>query len=393
MPRLWLKRGREKSIKEGYLWIHPSDVEKISPSAQDGSAVDIVDSKDRFLARALLNRRSPIVARIFSREKRPWGSDLVLSRLKRAIERRERWGISKEAFRVCYGESDGLPGLVVDKYARVAVIQTSHPALEPMKQEVARALQEMLDLAAVYEKSDTPARAQEGLPASKGVLLGSLPSEIRISEGDVQFLLDIEEGQKTGHYLDQRPNRMRVGSMANGREVLDLFSYTGGFGLHCLAKGAERVVFVDSSGGALKIARLNVEALGAEGKAEFLEGNCFDILRQMERQGRTFDMVCLDPPAFAPSKSSLPSATKGYKELNLRALKILREGGILVSCSCSSHLPVGLHLDIIVEASADARCQTVLLHQWGQGLDHPVLPGHPPSRYLKCHVLELTEIV
>lgn len=392
MPRLWIKKGRERGIKRGYLWVHSSDVEKISHSAQDGRAVDVMDSKDRFLARAILNRKSPIVARIFSREKKAWGLDLVLSRIEEALQRRQRWGISGEAFRVCYGEADGIPGLVVDRYAKVAVMQVSHPAVEPLKHDIAIRLKELLSLSAVYEKSETSQRVQEGLSPSKGVLLGALPKEITVREEEVEFSVDVEEGQKTGHYLDQRLNRIKVGAMARGREVLDLFSYTGGFGLHCLARGAERVVFVDSSANAIKRARLNVEKLGASRRAEFVEGNCFDVLRQMEKQGRQFDMVCLDPPAFAPSKSAIKSATKGYKELNLRAIKILSKGGILVSCSCSSHLPVGLHLDIIVEASADAGCQLILLHQWGQGPDHPVVPGHPPSRYLKCHVLEVEEV-
>jgi len=391
MPRLWLKKGREQGIKKGYLWVHPADVERISPSARDGESVDVMDSRDRFLGRALLNQGSPILARIFSRRRLDWSMDLVKERLLGAIQDRRRWGLNLSACRILFGESDGVPGLVVDIYAEVAVVQIAHPALEAVRMELARLLLDSLEVRTVYERSDTLARANEGLQPRTCTLMGELPPEVWIREGNLHLMVDVAGGQKTGHYLDQKMNRLRVGPMANGREVLDLFCYTGGFGLHCLAGGAQRVLFADSSGAALKLAKANVERLGATGRAEFIECNGFDLLRQMERQGRKFGMICLDPPAFAHSKTSLPSAARGYRELNLRAFKLLEQGGILVSSSCSSHLPVGLHLQIIVEACADAGREALLLHQWGQDLDHPVLPGHAPSRYLKCHVMEVTD--
>lgn len=393
MPRIWLKKGRERTIKEGYLWVHPQDVERISASAKDSLWVDVMDSKDRFLGRALFNEKSPIVARIFSTVRREWNKELVSSRIRAAWERRKRWGFDSQAFRVCYGESDGVPGLIVDKYDTIAVIQVSHPALDSMKRELSKIITDLLRVQGVYERSDTPARIQEGLSSSKGLLEGSLPRELWIEENGVRILVDVEKGQKTGHYLDQKRNRINAGPLAKGRQVLDVFCYTGGFGLHCLAHGAKGVVFVDSSEWALEVARKNVSALGAGDRAEFLHGNAFDVLRHLERTGKRFDMVCLDPPAFAPSKASLASAIRGYKELNLRALMLLRPGGILVSSSCSSHVPVGLHLQVIVEAAADAGRRILLLHQWGHDLDHPVLPSHPPSRYLKCHVAEVVEEV
>ncbi len=391
MPRLWLKKGREKGIKKGYLWVHPSDVERISPSAQDGQEVDIVDSKERFLGRALLNQSSPIVARIFSRKRVKWGGQLLRERLLKAVQRRKAWGLDLNACRILFGESDGTPGLVVDSFGAVAVVQISHPALEAMREELAGLLEQTLGVKAVYERSDTPSRIQEGLEPRCGILLGELPFETWIREGDLLLKVDVEKGQKTGHYLDQKRNRLRVGPMAAGREVLDLFCYTGGFGLQCLAAGASSVLFADSSGQALEMARLNAQRLGASERCQFLECNVFDLLRQMERQGRKFDMICLDPPAFAHSRASIPSATRGYKELNLRAFKLLEQDGILVSSSCSSHLPVGLHLQILLEACTDAGREAFLLHQWGQDLDHPVLAGHAPSRYLKCQVMQVTD--
>lgn len=391
MPRLWLKRGREQGIKAGYLWVHPSDVERISPSAKDGASVDVMDSRDRFLGRALLNQRSPIVARVFSRQRVAWDSELVRERLSKAIHARKRWGLDLEACRVAFGESDGLPGLVVDRYGPVAVVQLAHPALEGMRQQLARALVDLLGVQAVYERSDTNARAQEGLEPAKGLILGNMPTELWIREGGISLRVDVLEGQKTGLYLDQKRNRVMVGNIARGRRVLDAFCYSGGFGLHCLKGGAEKVTFVDSSEAALDLARANVEALGAMARAEFIQANGFDLLRQLERQGRQFELVCVDPPSFAHSRRALASATRGYRELNLRALKLLRPGGILVSSSCSSHVPVGLHLQIMAEASVDASRQIVLLHQWSQDLDHPVLPAHGPSRYLKCHVVEVMD--
>lgn len=391
MPRLWLRKGREKALKKGYLWVHPSDVERISPSAQDGGQVDVMDSKDRFLGRALLNRNSPILARVFTRKRVQWDMELLKGRILRAIQKRRSWALDLSACRILFGESDGVPGLVVDSYGEVAVVQLSHPALESMRRDLADLLVETLGVKAVYERSDTTARVQEGLEPRSGILLGEMPPEVWIREGDLMLKVDVEKGQKTGHYLDQKRNRVAAGSMAEGREVLDLFCYTGGFGLQCLAAGAQSVLFADSSGAALQIARANVERLGAGERSEFVECNGFDLLRQLERQGRKFSMVCLDPPAFAHSKASLPSAARGYRELNLRAFKLLEQDGLLVSSSCSSHLPVGLHLQILVEACVDAGREALLLHQWGQDLDHPVLPGHAPSRYLKCHVMQVMD--
>lgn len=391
MPRLWLKKGREKGIKRGYLWVHPSDVERISPSAQDGAQVDVMDSRDRFLGRALLNRNSPILARLFSHKRAQWGIELLEQRLLRAVQKRKAWGLDLSACRILFGESDGVPGLVVDSYGEVAIVQLGHPALEGMQNHLAELLEEILGVKAVYERSDTSARIQEGLEPRTGILLGELPSEIWIREGNVLLRVDVEKGQKTGHYLDQKRNRISIGPMAEEREVLDLFCYTGGFGLQCLAAGAKSVLFADSSGSALGTARANVEKLGASKRSQFMECNGFDLLRQMERQGRRFGMICLDPPAFAHSKASLPSAVRGYRELNLRAFKLLEQDGLLVSSSCSSHLPVGLHLQILLEACMDAGREALLLHQWGQDLDHPVLPGHSPSRYLKCHIMQVTD--
>lgn len=391
MPRLWLKKGREKGVKNGYLWVHPQDVERISPSAQDGDQVDVMDSRNRFLGRALLNRNSPILARFFSRRRLQWGVELIRERLLGAVQKRRAWGLDLSACRILFGESDGLPGLVVDSYGEVAVVQVNHPSLEKFRKDLAKLLKEVLGVEAVYERSDSSARVQEGLPPTSAILLGELPLEIWIKEGDILLKVDVEKGQKTGHYLDQKRNRMGVGPMAKGREVLDLFCYTGGFGLHCLAAGAQTVLFADSSGAALQTAKANVERLGASERSQFMECNVFDLLRHLERQGRKFGMICLDPPAFAHSKASLPSATRGYRELNLRAFKLLEQDGLLVSSSCSSHLPVGLHLQILQEACMDAGREALLLYQWGQDLDHPVLPGHAPSRYLKCHVMQVMD--
>jgi len=391
MPRLWLKKGREKGIKKGYLWVHPSDVERISSSAQDGAEVDVMDSRDRFLGRGLLNRSSPIVARLFSRRRSQWGLELLRERLLRALQKRKAWGLDLSACRILFGESDGIPGLVVDSYGEVAVLQITHPALEKMRMELAGLLEKTLGVRAVYERSDTPARANEGLQPRDEILLGELPQEIWIREGELFLKVDVAKGQKTGHYLDQKRNRISVGHLARGREVLDLFCYSGGFGLQCLAGGAQSVTFADSSGTALELAKNNVERLGASARAQFLECNGFDLLRQLEKQGRKFGMICLDPPAFAHSRASLPGATRGYRELNLRAFKLLEQDGLLVSSSCSSHLPVGLHLQILLEACVDAGREALLLYQWGQDLDHPVLPGHAPSRYLKCHVMQVVE--
>jgi 23S rRNA (cytosine1962-C5)-methyltransferase len=389
MPRIWLRRGREGGIKGGYLWVHPSDVERISPSARDGESVDVMDSKDRFLGRALLNRQSPVVARLHSLGRGEWNEELVGRRILEALERRRRWGLNPELCRLVFGESDLLPGLVADRYGPALVLQVHHPAMERLRDVVVKTLREAVNPQVIFDKSDSSSRSQEGLAPSKGVLWGELPEAVWVREGEVHFRVNVTEGQKTGLYLDQKRNRMRSGPMAQGRRVLDLFCYTGGFGLHALARGAASATFVDSSAPALEEARENAAQSGWLGRSTFIQANAFDLLREMDKRGERYDMICMDPPAFAPTRRALSAASRGYKELNLRAFKLLHAGGILVSSSCSSHVPVGLHLQIITEAASDAGRRILLLHQWGQDLDHPVLPAHPPSRYLKCHVLEV----
>jgi 23S rRNA (cytosine1962-C5)-methyltransferase len=391
MPRLWLEKGREAGIKGGYLWVHPPDVQRVSESAADGGIVDLLDSKGRFLGRAVFNRRSPIVARVFSRRREDWDEALVLRRLLLAMERRRRWGMDLHVCRLVFGESDGLPGLVIDRYGPVAVFQIHHPAMERLRGPLVRWLAAELQPQAVFERSDPKVRAQEGLPPSSGLVWGDLPRGIWIAEQGVQLKVDVAQGQKTGHYLDQKMNRARLRSKGQGRRVLDLFCYTGGFGLQALAGGAASVMFVDSSGPALRIAKENVGEGGWMRRASFVQANAFDLLRSLAKRGRRFDLIFIDPPAFAPSTQAVAKASRGYKELNLRALKLLARGGILASSSCSSHMPVGLHLQLIAEAAADAEREVILLHQWTQDLDHPIVPAHPPSRYLKCHVLEVVD--
>ncbi len=389
MPRMWLKKGRETGVKGGYLWVHSSDVQRISNSARDGEAVDILDSKGRLLGRGLLNRPSPIVARVFSRRREQWDEELLVQRIRLAMERRRRWGIDPHVCRMVFGESDGLPGLVVDRYGPVVVFQIHHPAVERLRRPLIRFLAEELQVRGVFDRSDAHLRALEGLPPSAGLAWGDPPDDLWIEEDGVRLKVDVAHGQKTGHYLDQKRNRARLGTLGQGRRVLDLFCYTGGFGLHALAGGAKSVTFVDSSGPALRIAKENLDQAGWTRRASLIQANAFDLLRSLERRGHGFELICLDPPAFATSPRAVSSASRGYKELNLRALKLLPTGGILLSSSCSSHMPVGLHLQLIAEAAADAGKEVILMEQWHQDLDHPVLPAHPPSRYLKCHVLEV----
>lgn len=389
MPRMWLKRGRETAIKGGYLWVHFSDIQRISNSAQDGQVVDILDSKGRLLGRGLLNRPSPIVARIFSRRREEWDETLLVQRIRLAMDRRRRWGIDLHACRIVFGESDGVPGLVMDRYGPVAVFQIHHPAVERLRRPLIRFLAQELQVQSIFDRSDTGVRAQEGLPPSSGLVWGDPPDDLWITEDGVRLKVDVVQGQKTGHYLDQKKNRVRLGPLGQGRRVLDLFCYTGGFGLHALAGGASSVTFVDSSGPALRILKENLEHAGWTGRASLIQANAFDLLRSLERRGESFDLICMDPPAFATSARAVSSASRGYKELNLRALKLLPAGGILLSSSCSSHMPVGLHLQLIAEAAADAGKEVILIEQWHQDLDHPVVPAHAPSRYLKCHVLEV----
>jgi 23S rRNA (cytosine1962-C5)-methyltransferase len=385
------RRGAER-LAGGHLWIYRSDVERAPAELAAGEVVAVVDGRRRFLAKAFWSARSQIALRVVTRDEEPVDEAFLAARIAGALElRRRAFGApggagDPPAMRVVHGEADLLPGLVADRYGEVAVVQTLIPATDRRKELLADLLASALGLRAVVERNDVRVRELEGLPQVKGMLRGVDPGPVEYREGAARMRLDLLGGQKTGAFLDQRENRLRAGEYARGR-CLDCFSYAGGFALQ-LARGAERVTAVELQALAVRQARENAELSGAA-NLEVVEQNAFDFLRDEAEKEPAYDLVVLDPPAFAKNKASVPAARRGYKEVNLRAMHVLKPGGILISCSCSYHVPEAMLEEILLDAARDAGRPAQVLERRGAARDHPVLLGVPETRYLKCFVVRL----
>jgi 23S rRNA (cytosine1962-C5)-methyltransferase len=384
-PKVTISRRGAERLARGHLWIYRADVER-PPAAEAGDVVALVDGRGRFLAKAFWSSRSKIALRVVTRDEEPVDESFFAARLASALELRERVFGEERFVRLVHGEADLLPGLVVDRYGDVAVMQTLVPATDRRKALLADLLANALSLSAVLERNDVRVRELEGLEQRKGVVRGADPGPIEYREGAVRMRVDLLSGQKTGAFLDQRENRLRAGEYARGR-CLDCFSYAGGFALQ-LALRAEQVTAVEMQPGAAALLRENV-ALNRAERVEVVEANAFDYLRDRAEEEPAFDLVVLDPPAFAKSKDSLPAARRGYKEVNLRAIHVLRPGGVLVTSSCSHHMSEEMLEAIVLDAANDAGRRLQILERRGAGRDHPVLMGVPETRYLKCLFLRV----
>jgi len=385
-PKVRVSRRGAERLEGGHLWIYRADVEQAPASLASGDVVALVDGRGRFLAKAFWSERSKIALRVVTREEEPVDEAFLAARLSAAIALRERAFGDERFVRLVHGEADLLPGLVVDRYGDAAVVQTLVPATERRKALFAELLASGLSLRTVVERNDVRVRELEGLAQVKGILRGPDPGPIEYREGEVRMRIDLLAGQKTGTFLDQRENHLRAGEYARGR-CLDCFSYAGGFALQ-LARRADAVTAVEMQPGAAALLRENVLANRA-GNLEVVEANAFDYLRDRSEEEPAFDLVVLDPPAFAKNKESLPAARRGYKEVNLRAIQVLRPGGILVTASCSYHLSEEALEAIVLDAANDAGRRLQLLERRGAGRDHPVLLGVPETRYLKCLFLRV----
>ncbi|HYG80564.1 MAG TPA: class I SAM-dependent rRNA methyltransferase, partial [Pyrinomonadaceae bacterium] len=346
------------------------------------------DERGRFTGRALYSSRSEISLRLLTLGDEEIAREWWRARLRAAARRREGIAPEASAYRLVYSEGDLLPSLIVDVYGDVLVLQTLSQGTEALKETLTGLLVEELNPRAVVERNDVRVRSLEGLELSTGVLYGDAPGEIEIVQHGVRFLVHPLGGQKTGSFLDQRENRLAARRLARGR-ALDCFTFNGAFALH-LAEACESVLGLDISGEAVEAARRNAELNGAT-NAEFREANVFDALREMEAAGERFDTIVLDPPAFAKNRASVKAAARGYKEINLRALKLLEPGGVLVTCTCSYHMPEHLFLEIVADAARDARRRVQLVEKRAQSSDHPVLFGVPETYYLKCVIARVID--
>lgn len=389
MATVVLKPGREARVSSGHLWVYAGEVARIDGRAPDGGIVDVRAHRGRWIGRGFLNRRSALTVRLLTHRPEPIDAAFFRRRLQDAWAYRRRMLVATDACRVVAGEGDLLPGLIVDRYADVLVLQTLALGMDARRDLVVGLLTDLLQPASVYERNDPPVRALEGLPPRSGWLLGEREPVVEIRDGPARFLVDVAAGQKTGFFLDQRDNRLAVAALVKDLEVLDVFCYTGAFSVLAALGGARSVRGIDSSAGALALARRNAELNGVGDRCTFVEANAFDELRALAASGARVDAVILDPPPFARTKEALERAAAGYKEINLRALKLLRPGGYLITCSCSSHMGEGLLQQVVGSAAVDARREVRLVESRGHARDHPVHPAMPETRYLTCLILEV----
>jgi 23S rRNA (cytosine1962-C5)-methyltransferase len=394
IPSVYLKPGREKSLLRRHPWIFSGAIAYVTGSPLNGSTIRLLDPGGRFLAWAAYSQHSQISARVWSwDEQQQIDAIFFRRRLSAAISARDRLNlkIASDAYRLIHGESDGLPGLVVDRYADYLVLQSSSSGVEYWKELLADILYELTGVKGIYERSDADVRRLEGLEENNGVLRGlDPPGLVRIKEHQLNYFVDIQKGHKTGFYLDQRNNRDRVRCLAAGRDVLDCFCYTGAFSVNALAGGATSVIGIDSSADALHIATENL-VINELSQANYsqIQGDTFQILRRMRDQQRTFDLLILDPPKFAPTAALIEKAARGYKDINLLAFKLLKPGGLLVTFSCSGGVDANLFQKIVAGAALDAGVHASIIEQLHQAPDHPISLSFPEGSYLKGLICEI----
>ncbi|MBZ5670235.1 MAG: class I SAM-dependent rRNA methyltransferase [Acidobacteriia bacterium] len=377
-------RGIER-IASGHPWIYRADVADVS-AAEPGAVVRLLDRKKRFWGQALYSSKSQIALRLLTREDRPFDDAFLAERIRAAAAFREQIAAGAQAYRLVAAEGDLLPSLIIDRYGTCLVIQTLSQGMDRLKPAIVEILRKGFVPLSIIERNDAAVRALEGLTEQTGVLAGEEIREVVVEENGVKFCFDLLRGQKTGGFLDQRENRAAAASYARGR-ALDCFTYTGGFAL-TLASRCESVLGVETSADALALARRNQDLNGFT-NLEWKEANCFDFLKAADQEKQRFDTVVLDPPAFARQKASLESALRGYKELNLRALKILNPGGYLLTCSCSYHVSEADLLGVIADAALDAHRTVSVVERRTQSRDHPILLTVPETHYLKCLILRV----
>lgn len=386
MPGIVVKpRAR---IFHGHDWVYASDIRKLFGDPKAGDVISLKDYRDRPLGTAIYNPHSQIVARRISRRKQALDREFFQRRIQHAIELRSSSGIDLDLARLVWSESDGLPGVIVDRYDQHLVLQTLTLAMYHQRELIADTLSELVTPASIILRNDSPMLAAEGLEEEIAMLHGERPEPFIVEapsvEGGVKFEIDLLDGQKTGLYLDQLDAHREVAKLAKGKRVLDCFCNQGGFALACAKAGAASVTAVDSSGPAIEAALRNAELNGVEINA--VQHNAFDFLKHCEEQ---YDLVILDPPSFTKNKKSLNNAMRGYKEIHLRGIKLLDRDGILATYCCSHHATREMFLENIVAASVDAKRTLRLLASHGQRLDHPVIPAIPETEYLKGFVLQL----
>ena len=384
MSVIILKPGKERRLLAGHPWVYAGEIAQLSDDINDGDAVEIRDSKNRYHGRGLINQHSQITVRRFTTQKEELDREFFRRRI--VVANAYRHG---DSYRMIFSESDQLPGLIVDRFGDQLVMQALTLGIDQRKPVIVEILRQLFPAAVIIERSDVPSRRLEGLEETKGVLAGQLTGPTRITVAGVQFNLDLLGDQKTGFFLDQAENYAIVAGQCAGKRVLDCFSYHGGFALCAAHAGAASVEAVEISEAAIARARANAELNRLTGKIEFQCANAFDVLKKYDAEKRQFDVIILDPPTFTRTKQNVDGAMRGYKEINLRALKMLAPGGVLATFSCSHHISGDLLTEVMVDAAADARKTIRRLKTLTQAPDHPILPAVPETEYLKGLLLQV----
>ncbi len=387
MSAVILQSGKEKRVHSGHPWIFRSDIARTEASPAPGDVVEVRARNGAFLGMALYNPNSQITLRMLTWKKEVIDEGFIRERVRNAIAYRRSFA-DLQSCRLIFAESDGLPALIADAFGSIIVIQCLSLGMERFKDIICDELVQLLHPDGIWERGDVPVRELEGMSQKSGLLYGEVPDRVMMRENGILFSVDVKNGQKTGYFLDQKENRAAIAPFVRKKSVLDCFTHTGSFALHAAHWGAKEVTGVDISEYACECARENARLNGFE-NVRFVAGNAFDFLREHADEGDCYDVVILDPPAFTKSRQATAAAERGYKEINLRGIKLLPPGGILVTCSCSQHLSPESFRAVITAAAHDAHARLIQIECRTQGRDHPILVASPETQYLKCGIFRV----
>lgn len=389
MNRVFLRRKISPRVLNGHPWIFNNEIEKADHEMQPGEIAEVLTFDNKFVGKGYVNPKSQIQVRLLTRSKSDEINDqFFFSRIKECWEYRQKIGYIENC-RLVFGEADSLPQLIIDKFNEYFVIQTLALGIDVWKPAIVKALQQLFKPKGIYERNDVPVRELEGLPQHKGFLSDPFDTKIVINENGLRFYVDIENGQKTGYFLDQQDNRRAIRHIVKGADVLGAFTYTGTFEIHAAHYGAKSVLGLDISAGAVEQANANAKLSGLENSCRFETANAFDVLKQWAKEGKQYDVVMLDPPAFTKSRETIQKAITGYKEINLRGMKLVRPGGFLVTSSCTNLVNADLFQQIIDMAAKDARRKLRQVIFQRQSADHPIIRGLENTEYLKFLIVQV----
>lgn len=389
MNKVYLKRKISPRVANGHPWIFNNEVEKVEGDVQGGDVVEVLDHDKKFIGKGYINPKSQILVRLLTRTRTDEINDrYFIEQLNKCWEYRKRIGYTENC-RLVFGEADSLPQLIIDKFNDYFVIQTLALGIDVWKPAIVNALNTIFQPRGIYERNDVPVRELEGLPQQKGFLSAPFDTKIIINENGLKFHVDVENGQKTGYFLDQQDNRRAIQHIVKGADVLGAFTYTGTFEIHAAQYGAKSVLGLDISENAVAQANRNAELNGVQDRCRFETANAFDVLKQWGKDGKQYDVVMLDPPAFTKSRETIQKAITGYKEINLRGMKLVKPGGFLVTSSCTNLVNPELFLQTIEMAAKDVRRKIRQVTFQTQSSDHPIIWGMDNTQYLKFLIVQV----